>query len=68
MEILKRFGCRVLMPLLLAAGGLLMIVVVPMNSNQFLAEEETDVQSSDEKLESRIHQPNGLIYLHLEKD
>lgn len=67
MEILKRFGCRVLAPLLLTAAGLLMIVVVPMNASQFLAENEAEVQDSKIELDSELYQPKGLIYLNVQK-
>lgn len=68
MEILKRIGCRVLMPLLLAAGGLFMIVVVPMNGSQFLAEEEAEVQGSEIELNTENNQQKGLIYLNVKQN
>ncbi len=68
MEILKRIGCRVIAPLLLSVTGLLMIVVVPMNATQFLAEEESELHDSGIEPDSVYHHLKGLIYLDINND
>lgn len=68
MEILKCIGCRVLAPLFLTGAGLLMIVAVPMNANQFLVEEINEVVDSEKELKLDLHQTQGLIYMDLTKD
>lgn len=68
MENLKCIGCRVLAPLFLAGAGILMIVAVPMNANQFLIEVGNEVVGSDKKLKFDLHQTQGLIYMDLTKD
>ena len=64
MEILNRFACRVLAPLLLTAAGLLMIVVVPMNASQFLEEEQVEVQDSESEQVDEYN-PGALIYMDI---
>lgn len=49
MNIIKRFGTRVLLPLFLSFVVLIMMVAVPMNASQYIEEENTDVESTEKQ-------------------
>lgn len=68
MENLKCIGCRVLAPLFLAGAGILMIVAVPMNANQFLIEVGNEEVDTEKELKIDLHQTHELIYMDLTKD
>lgn len=47
MNLVKRLGTRVLLPLFLAFVVLIMMVAVPMNASQYIEEKKPDVESAE---------------------
>lgn len=63
MNIIKRLGTRVLLPLFLSFVVLILMVAVPMNASQYIEEENADIESAEKHSYSAT---TSLYELHQE--